>query len=257
MWLDAGARRHFRGPPPIDGIGPTEGWQDYWKEFDATPPQRSSWAAHPGRRWSLERCMHLAENGRPVDGRAQDGGARGRAAHPGRRARRRAPLLRRPARHAARQDPGRGRDRRGAEERRRLHGAPCCSRTPPTAPCSRCGTPAAASACKELRGRGRHHDAARPVDLPGAAVGAAHRLDAVRHRTSPTAGRCRSARGTSDRQALTTLADAGYDFIAGLEVEFHLFKLDRSQARHRAMQASPASRASRPKCRCSTRATST
>jgi glutamine synthetase len=29
------------------------------------------------------------------------------------------------------------------------------------------------------------------------------------------------------RQALASLADAGYDFLAGLEVEFHLFKLER------------------------------
>jgi glutamine synthetase len=31
------------------------------------------------------------------------------------------------------------------------------------------------------------------------------------------------------RQALSTLAAAGYDFLAGLEVEFHLFKLDKSR----------------------------
>ena len=30
------------------------------------------------------------------------------------------------------------------------------------------------------------------------------------------------------RQALSSLADAGYDFIAGLEVEFHLFKLEKT-----------------------------
>ncbi len=30
------------------------------------------------------------------------------------------------------------------------------------------------------------------------------------------------------RQALASLADAGYDFVAGLEVEFHLFKLEKA-----------------------------
>jgi glutamine synthetase len=31
------------------------------------------------------------------------------------------------------------------------------------------------------------------------------------------------------KRALKTLADRGYDFIAGLEVEFHLFKLEQSK----------------------------
>jgi glutamine synthetase len=31
------------------------------------------------------------------------------------------------------------------------------------------------------------------------------------------------------RQSLTALADAGYDFVAGLEVEFHLFKLEKAK----------------------------
>ena len=31
------------------------------------------------------------------------------------------------------------------------------------------------------------------------------------------------------RRALTSLGDAGYDFVAGLEVEFHLFKLERTR----------------------------
>ncbi len=31
------------------------------------------------------------------------------------------------------------------------------------------------------------------------------------------------------RQALSSLAEAGYDFVAGLEVEFHLFKLERNR----------------------------
>ena len=43
---------------------------------------------------------------------------------------------------------------------------------------------------------------------------------------SPTAGRCRSRRATSIASVLEKLAKRGYDFVAGLEVEFHLFKLE-------------------------------
>ena len=56
------------------------------------------------------------------------------------------------------------------------------------------------------------------------------------------------------RHALTALADRGYDFVAGLEVEFHLFKLEKAHARDR--RCRPV-RASRPRSRCSTRAIST
>ena len=53
-----------------------------------------------------------------------------------------------------------------------------------------------------------------------------HRLDAVRHLFHRTASRCRSRRGALYRDALGKLAKPGFDFLAGLEVEFHLFKLD-------------------------------
>jgi glutamine synthetase len=49
---------------------------------------------------------------------------------------------------------------------------------------------------------------------------------------------------------------AGYEFFAGLEVEFHLFKLEKTHLGS-ATPASPASPARRPRSRCSTRATST
>ena len=58
------------------------------------------------------------------------------------------------------------------------------------------------------------------------------------------------------QRAARRSADAGYDFVAGLEVEFHLFKLRRADSAS-ATPANPASPASRPTCRCCTRATST
>ena len=33
------------GPITVDGMGPTEGWESYWKEFDARRRSGSSWAA--------------------------------------------------------------------------------------------------------------------------------------------------------------------------------------------------------------------
>ena len=43
---------------------------------------------------------------------------------------------------------------------------------------------------------------------------------------SPTDGRCRSRPGISMRSVLADLEKRGYDFVAGLEVEFHVFKLE-------------------------------
>ena len=43
---------------------------------------------------------------------------------------------------------------------------------------------------------------------------------------SRTASRCRSRRAQLFRDALGSLRNAGFDFLAGLEVEFHLFKLE-------------------------------
>ena len=40
---DVARRRRARPPSAgrstVDGMGPTEGWESYWKEFDAAPPQ--------------------------------------------------------------------------------------------------------------------------------------------------------------------------------------------------------------------------
>ena len=55
------------------------------------------------------------------------------------------------------------------------------------------------------------------------------------------------------RRALHQLAEAGFDYMAGLEVEFHVFKLDDAAARAR---RTPPGRASRPRSAWSPRATS-
>ena len=45
MWLDPARAATIRGPITVDGMGPTEGWQAYWREFDARRRSGSSWAA--------------------------------------------------------------------------------------------------------------------------------------------------------------------------------------------------------------------
>src|SRR4029077_20294049 len=72
MWLDQARAATIRGPIAVDGMGPTQGWQAYWKDFDArrrrgsarggaAPAQRlergGADAAAPGRL----KLMHLAE----------------------------------------------------------------------------------------------------------------------------------------------------------------------------------------------------
>jgi phthalate 4,5-dioxygenase oxygenase subunit len=45
MMLDADAARAFTGPAAIDGIGPTDRWDDYWRESDAARRRRAPWSA--------------------------------------------------------------------------------------------------------------------------------------------------------------------------------------------------------------------
>ena len=45
MVVDAAQASALTGPPAIDGIGPTGGMEEYWKESDATRRKRSAWAA--------------------------------------------------------------------------------------------------------------------------------------------------------------------------------------------------------------------
>ena len=73
--------------------------------------------------------------------------------------------------------------------------------------------------------RRRRADGGGPHDLPRAAMGADDGMAAVRppfQRRPP--GAVRHAASLS--QVLDQLGSRGYDFVAGLEVEFHLFKLE-------------------------------
>jgi hypothetical protein len=45
MVLDAAKAEELTGPPAIDGIGPTEQMDEYWKESDARRRKQSQWAA--------------------------------------------------------------------------------------------------------------------------------------------------------------------------------------------------------------------
>ena len=45
MVLDPAAACEITGPPAVDGIGPTDRLEDYWKEFDANRRRKSNWAA--------------------------------------------------------------------------------------------------------------------------------------------------------------------------------------------------------------------
>jgi phenylpropionate dioxygenase-like ring-hydroxylating dioxygenase large terminal subunit len=46
MVLDPAAAAKITGPAAIDGIGPSEGWQAYWRKTDAARREASGWA-HP------------------------------------------------------------------------------------------------------------------------------------------------------------------------------------------------------------------
>jgi phenylpropionate dioxygenase-like ring-hydroxylating dioxygenase large terminal subunit len=45
MVLDGPAAAELKGPPAVDGIGPAERLDEYWKEFDAKRRRTSAWAA--------------------------------------------------------------------------------------------------------------------------------------------------------------------------------------------------------------------
>ena len=45
MVLDAGAAAEITGPPAVDGIGPTDRLDEYWKEFDAKRRHQAAWVA--------------------------------------------------------------------------------------------------------------------------------------------------------------------------------------------------------------------
>jgi phenylpropionate dioxygenase-like ring-hydroxylating dioxygenase large terminal subunit len=45
MVLDAASATRVTGPAAIDGIGPTEGWQSYWRDTDAAKRRQAPWTA--------------------------------------------------------------------------------------------------------------------------------------------------------------------------------------------------------------------
>jgi hypothetical protein len=45
MVMDGAQASAITGPPAIDGIGPTGGMDEYWRECDAERRRRSAWAA--------------------------------------------------------------------------------------------------------------------------------------------------------------------------------------------------------------------
>jgi hypothetical protein len=45
MVLDAASATRVTGPAAIDGIGPTEGWQSYWRDADAAKRRQAPWTA--------------------------------------------------------------------------------------------------------------------------------------------------------------------------------------------------------------------
>jgi hypothetical protein len=49
MVLDAEAAGSITGPPAVDGIGPTEDWQGYWRRTDQARRSASSWASAVAR----------------------------------------------------------------------------------------------------------------------------------------------------------------------------------------------------------------
>src|SRR6516164_1732184 len=125
-------------------------------------------------------------------------------------ARGRPPIVSRPARHSARKNHG-GERGRGRHAQRLLdhHHAACQGHRAQDG-----------LSGFHPRRRIRHDrdggwrrllDDRRSLDLPRAAVGAADGLGTVRHLF---------------RRVLQRLAEAGFDYVAGLEVEFHIFKLD-------------------------------
>ena len=77
----------------------------------------------------------------------------------------------------------------------------------------------------EMAGRRQFRHGRRSGDLPRAALGATTPAGCCATSISRTASRCRSRRGRSIAMRWRSLPNAGFDFLAGLEVEFHLFKL--------------------------------
>src|SRR5260370_820247 len=72
MWLDPGRAGAIRGPIAIDGMGPTEGWQSYWKDVDGRRRRDHAARSHDlpraavGTAFRLDAVRHIFHR-RPPD----------------------------------------------------------------------------------------------------------------------------------------------------------------------------------------------
>ena len=166
---------------------------------------------------------------RPVDRRAGQGRRAGRARHQEAQARSRALFLRRPARRAARQDAaGVGSGERHARRRQHDHDAARQGHR------AQDGVPGV-HAGRRLRhagdgGRRRFRHDRRSRRPSACCPGPTRPAGCCATSISATASRCRSPPARVCARRLRSLGKAGFDFLAGLEVEFHLFKLENAQA---------------------------
>ena len=143
----------------------------------------------------------------------------------GARARGRAPVVSRSARHPARQDRD-GRRRRARDAQRLLdhhHAARQGHLAQDRVP--------GVHRRRRLRhggdgGRRRLPDDRRSDDVPRAALGAARPAGCCATSISATASRCRSRRAISIGRRCASSPMPASTIMAGLEVEFHVFKLD-------------------------------
>ncbi len=143
----------------------------------------------------------------------------------GEEARNHPPVVCRPARHPARQDADRKRGARLARKRLRHHHLAAGQ-----GHLAQDGLPGVHRR-RRLRHEGdgrrrRRADGAGSRRRSACCRGRRHRAGCCATSISATASRCRSRRGSSIAPCVNKLGERGYDFVAGLEVEFHLFKLD-------------------------------
>jgi hypothetical protein len=57
MMIGAEAARALTGPPAVDGIGPTDRWEAYWREVDDARRRNAPWALPSSHEegWRAER----------------------------------------------------------------------------------------------------------------------------------------------------------------------------------------------------------
>ena len=135
------------------------------------------------------------------------------------------PLLPRPARHPARQDAGRQRSARLARKRLLDHDNDAGQGH--LAQDGVSGVHVGRRLRHEGDGRRRRRaDGGRSHHASACCHGRRRRAGCCAISISTTAGRCRLPRVISIARCSISSAQRGYDFVAGLEVEFHLFKLE-------------------------------